>query len=70
MGNGSIDDLSADVDHAIRLNADLEYFRGPDAQDPAKGWSIGAVPLQPRAARTAPALEEQKAKTGRCARSC
>ena len=28
---GTIDDLSADVDHAIKLNTDLEYFSCADA---------------------------------------
>ena len=62
---GVLDDLSADVDHAIRLNADLEYFAAQMLKIRPKAGALAPFLFNPAQRELDRQLEEQKAKTGR-----
>jgi len=62
---GVLDDLSADVDHAIRLNADLEYFAAQMLKIRPEAGALAPFLFNPAQRELDRQLEEQKAKTGR-----
>jgi hypothetical protein len=62
---GTLDDLSADVDRAIKLNTDLEYFAAEMLRIRPKAGSLAPFIFNPAQTELHRRLEEQKAKTGK-----
>lgn len=62
---GTIDDLSADVDHAIKLNGDLEYFAAEMLKIRPKAGALAPFTFNEAQRELHRRLEEQKAKTGK-----
>jgi len=62
---GTIDDLSADVDHAIRLNGDLEYFAASMLKIRPKAGALEPFLFNEAQRQLHKRLEDQKAKTGK-----
>ena len=60
----SIDDLSADVDHAIKLNGDLEYFAAETLRS-ARKPGLEPFVFNEAQRKLHAMLEDQKKKTGR-----
>ena len=61
---GTIDDLSADVDHAIRLNSDLEYFAAHKLKIRPKAGGLVPFIFNPVQRKLHAIIEEQLASTG------
>ena len=61
----SIDDLSADVDHAIKLNGDLEYFAAETLRLRPKAGGLEPFVFNEAQRKLHAMLEDQKKKTGR-----
>jgi hypothetical protein len=61
----SLDDLRADVDRAIRLNGDLEFYAAEYLKIRPKAGSLAPFIFNPAQRELHRRVEEQKAKTGR-----
>jgi hypothetical protein len=62
---GTLDDLSDDVDHAIKLNTDLEYFSAQMLRLRPKSGGLEPFLFNEAQRELHRRLEEQKAQTGR-----
>jgi hypothetical protein len=62
---GALDDLRQDVDRAIRLNGDLEFYAAEYLRIRPKAGSLAPFLFNPAQRELHRRVEEQKAKTGR-----